>query len=200
MGSASRSDTLPQQALPSAVTLSAALPYLSFTICLRSGSLIAALSRGAAGVALGQLEALRRLGAGDLVLEIVVEVVDLPLDTVGILHPELVLVGVAAVDAHLLTDGEPRRLHAGEVGRHRVHRVHLDAHVIDRALGGMPALRPREIDRRPVGQELHVARLDLDGVRAEEALVEVAALAQIRYVHVQMNLRAHGLSPFSSRR
>src|SRR5258708_13436201 len=118
MGSASRSDTLPQQALPSAVTLSAALPYLSFTICLRSGSLMAALSRGAAGVALGQLEALRRLGAGDLVLEIVVEVVDLPLDTVGILHPELVLVGVAAVDPHLLTAADPPPLPPPDVARH----------------------------------------------------------------------------------
>src|SRR4029453_586326 len=116
MGSASRSDTLPQQALPPAVTLRAALPYLSFTICLRSESLMAAPSRGTAGVALGQLEPLRCLGAGDLVLEIVVEVVDLPLDTVGILYPELVLVGVAAVDALFLTDGESRRLDAGEVG------------------------------------------------------------------------------------
>src|SRR5438093_1154570 len=37
-----------------------------------------------------------------LALEVVVEVVHLPLDAVRILHPELVLVGVAAVDAHLL--------------------------------------------------------------------------------------------------
>src|SRR5882724_782607 len=191
MGSASWPETLPQQELPPEATLSAALPYLSFTICLMSGSLMAASSRGAAGVALGQLQSLRPLC--DLVLEIVVEVVDLPLDAVGILHPELVLVGMAAVDAHFFTDGEARRLDAGEVGRHRVHRVHLNAHVIHRALGSMPALRKREIDRRPVGQEFHVARLDLDGVRAEEALVEVAALAQIRYVHVQMNFRAHGL-------
>src|SRR6266481_1416063 len=193
MRSASWSESLPQQELPPEATLSAALPYLSFTICRMSGSLMAASSRGAAGVALGQLQSLRLLCPRALVLEIVVEVVDLPLDAVGILHPELVLVGMAAVDAHFFTDGEARRLDAGEVGRHRVHCVHLNAHVIHRALGSMPALRKREIDGRPVGQELHVARLDLDGVRAEEALVEVAALAQIRYVHVQMNFRAHGL-------
>jgi hypothetical protein len=36
-------------------------------------------------------------------LEVVVEVIHLPFDAVGIFHPELVLVGVAAVDAHLIT-------------------------------------------------------------------------------------------------
>src|SRR5207247_7014833 len=183
IGSASRPETLPQQALPPAATLRAALPYLSFTTCWMSASLMAASARSAAGVALGQLQSLRLLRRREVVLQIVVEVVDLPLDAIGILYPELVLVGVAAIDAHFLADGQTGGLHAREVGRHRVHRVHLDAHVIHRAFRRMPALREREIDGCPVGQELHVARLDLDGIRAEEALVEVAALTQVRHVH-----------------
>src|SRR6266404_5307423 len=122
MGSASWPETLPQQELPPEATLSAALPYLSFTICLMSGSLMAASSRGAAGVALGQLQSLRPLC--DLVLEIVVEVVDLPLDAVGILHPELVLVGMAAVDAHFLDHRQASCLDPRQLRHHRLDRVH----------------------------------------------------------------------------
>src|SRR5215831_10897502 len=196
MGWPSRPDALPQEALPPAATVSAALPYLSFTICLMSASLMTASSRRAAGrpatlATLGQLESQGLLGHGGLVLEIVVEVVHLPLHAVGILDPELVLVGVAAVDAHLFAHGQACRLDAGEVVHDRAHRVHLNADVIHRALGRVCAFREGEVDGSPVGQELHVARLRLDGPRAEEALVEVTALAEIRYVQVQVDLCAH---------
>src|SRR5215471_15684732 len=43
-----------------------------------------------------------------LVLEIVVQVIHLPLHAVGIRDPELVLVGVAAIDAHLLAHRQSR--------------------------------------------------------------------------------------------
>src|SRR5262244_4223935 len=127
MGWPSRPDALPQEALPPAATVSAALPYLSFTICLMSASLMTASSRRAAGrpatlATLGQLESQGLLGHGGLVHEIVVEVVHLPLHAVGILDPELVLVGVAAVDAHLFAHGQACRLDAGEVVHDRAHR------------------------------------------------------------------------------
>src|SRR5215510_574913 len=126
MGSAARPGMLlPQQeALLPATTSRAALPYLSFTICLMSASLMTASSRRAAGraatlAALGQLESPRLPDHRGLVLEIVVEVIDLPVDTVGILDPELVLVGVAAIDAHLFAHGQPRGLDPREVSHHR---------------------------------------------------------------------------------
>src|SRR5215831_13421520 len=132
MGWPSRSDALPQEALPPAATSSAALPYLSLTICLMSPSLMAASSRRAAGraatvAALGQLESQRLPGCRSFVLEVVVEVIDLPLDAVRILDPELVLIGVAAVDPHLFAYGQARCLHTSQVSHHRVHGVHLDA-------------------------------------------------------------------------
>src|SRR5262245_6343910 len=167
----------PQHEAPlPATTLSAALPYLSLTICLMSASLMAASSRRTAGwatavAALGQLESLGLSGYRSLVLEVVVEVIDLPLHAVRILDPELVLVGVTAVDPHLLTDRQSGCFHAGEVCHHGRHSVDLDSDMVHRALAGGPALREGEVDRRPLGQELHVTRLHLDGVCAEEALV-----------------------------
>src|SRR5262249_34849276 len=118
MGWPSRPDALPQEAWPPAATSSAALPYLSLTICLMSPSLMAASSRRAAGgaatvAALGQLEPQRLPGCRSFVLEVVVEVIDLPLDAVRILDPELVLIVVAAVDSHLLADSQSRRLQRG---------------------------------------------------------------------------------------
>src|SRR5215467_243221 len=145
MGWPSRPDALPQEALPPAATSSAALPYLSLTICLMSPSLMTAPSRRAAGraatvaAALGQLESQRLPGCRSFVLEVVVEVIDFPLDAVRILDPELVLIGVAAVDPHLLADRQSGRLHAGEVFHHGRHRVDLDADVVHRALRGVPA-------------------------------------------------------------
>src|SRR5499433_146216 len=111
---------LPREALPPAATSSAALTYLSFTICLMSASFMIASSRRAAGraatlAALCQLESQWLPGHGGLVLEIIVEVVHLPLHAVGVLDPELVLVGMAAVDAHLFAHGQACRLDAGEV-------------------------------------------------------------------------------------
>src|SRR2546422_2336511 len=71
----------------------------------------------AAGAALGQLEPFERLRQTALVLEVVVEVVDLPLHAARILHPELILVGVAAVDTHLLAHGYARRFHTLKLDR-----------------------------------------------------------------------------------
>src|SRR5215813_9627415 len=197
MGWPSRPDTLPLEAQPPAATLSAALPYLSFTICLMSTSLMTVSSRRAAGraatlAALGQLESQRLPGYGSFVLEVVVEVIDLPLHAVRILDPELVLVGVAAVDPHLFPHGQARRLDASEMLHDRAHSVDLDADMIDDALDGVLAFGEGEIHGGPLGEELHVARLHLDGLRAEEALVEIAALADIRHVEVQVYLCAHG--------
>ena len=48
-----------------------------------------------------------------------------------------------------------------------------------------------------VGQELHVALLHLDGP-AEELLVELPALGEIRHVHVEMNLGTHGVPPLAA--
>src|SRR5215468_5227082 len=193
MGWPSRPDTLPLEAQPPAATLSAALPYLSFTICLMSTSLMTASSRRAAGraatlAALGQLESQRLPGYGSFVLEVVVEVVNLPLHAVRILDPELVLVGVAAVDPHLLGHRQSGGLDPGELGHHRCHRIDLDPDVIDGARPGRAAGGQREVDRRPFGQELDVALLHLHGVAAEELLVEVAALGEIRHVQVEMDL------------
>src|SRR5688572_32395733 len=56
-------------------------------------------------------------GTGGAVLDVVIEDVDFPLHAVGILHPELVLVGVAAVHAELLAHGQARRLHALHLDR-----------------------------------------------------------------------------------
>src|SRR5215475_4796250 len=114
MGWPWRPDALPQEAWPPAATSSAALPYLSLTICLMSPSLMTAPSRRATGraatvAALGQLESQRLPGCRSFVLEVVVEVIDLPLDAVRILDPELVLIGVAAVDAHLFAYGQDRK-------------------------------------------------------------------------------------------
>src|SRR5215467_12388483 len=197
MGWPSRPDTLPLEAQPPAATLRAALPYLSFTICLMLASLMTASSRRAAGraatlAALGQLESQRFPGHWGFVLEIVVEVVHLPLHAVGILDPELVLIGMAAVDSHLLPHRQAGRLDAGEMIHDRAHRVDLNADMIHRPLGGVPAFGEGEIDRRPLGQELHIAGLHLHGLAAQEALVEVAALAEIGYVHVQVDFDAHG--------
>src|SRR5215467_1659485 len=168
MGWPSRPDTLPLEAQPRAATLRAALPYLSFTICLMSASLMTASSRRAIGraatlAAFGQLKSQRFPGHWGFVLEIVVEVVHLPLHAVGILDPELVLIGVAAVDAHLFAHGQARRLDAGEMVHDRARCVDLNADVIHRALGGVPAFGEGEVHGRPVGQELHIAGLHLDG-------------------------------------
>src|SRR5215471_9506638 len=146
MGWPSRPDTLPLEAQPPAATLSAALPYLSLTICLMSASLMTASSRRAARrtatvSALGQLESQRLPGYGSFVLEVVVEVIDLPLDAIRILDPELVLIGVAAVDAHLFAYGQARCLDACEMLPDRAHRVDLDADMIDGALDGVLAFR-----------------------------------------------------------
>src|SRR5206468_8650989 len=119
-----------------------------------------------------------------LALEVVVEVVHLPLDAVRILHPELVLVGVAAVDAHLLLHGKAGRLDAGQLRDHGLHGIDLDADVVDGPRADRAAGGEREVDGRPLWQEFDVALLDLHRVPAEELLVEVAAPGEIRHVHV----------------
>src|SRR5215467_9493523 len=115
-----------------------------------SASLMAAPSRRAAGraatlAAFGQLESRQLSGYRLLVLEIVVEVVHLPLHAVRILDPELVLIGVAAVDPHLFPHGQARRLDAGEMVHDRAHRVDLDADMIHGALDDVLAFGEGEI-------------------------------------------------------
>src|SRR5262245_1151765 len=155
MGSAAAS--VPQQALveqqaasPPATTWSAALPYLSLTISLMSWSVMARSSRvcpaalrrwRAAGTRLRQGKRGPETGAAarahlGLVLEVVVQVVDLPLDAVGILHPELVLVRVAAVHAHLLAHGQPGRLDARELRHDLGRRLDLNAEMVHRPGAG----------------------------------------------------------------
>src|SRR5262245_47532833 len=122
-----------QEASPPATTLSAAFPYLFFTICLMSWSAMAwspvtlprlrgAVRRRAAGVRPGEGKLRRHIGLAGrhlrLVLEVVVQVVHLPLDAVRILDPELVLVGMAAVHTHLLAHRQPGRLDASELRHH----------------------------------------------------------------------------------
>jgi len=124
--------------------------------------------------------------------EVVVEVVHLPLDAVGIPHPELVLVGVAAVDPHFLRHGQAGGFDASQLRQHGLDGLDLNTDVVDGARADVATRRKGEVDRRPFGQELDVARLDLDGVPAEELLVEVPALGEVRHVHVEMNLCAHG--------
>src|SRR5439155_1112754 len=68
---------------------------------------------------------------------------------VGIFHPELVLVGVAAVDAHFLDDRQPGALDPGQLRHHRLDRVHLDAHVIDRTRTDLAARRKGEVHGCP---------------------------------------------------
>src|SRR3989441_1138983 len=94
---------------------------------------------------------------GGLALQVIVEVVDLPFHAARILHPELILVGVAVVDTHLLAHGYACRFYAPKLNHHSVRRVHLDAHVINRPLSTGAALRQPEIHGRPVRQELDVA-------------------------------------------
>ena len=105
--------------------------------------------------------------------------VHLPLDAVRVFHPELVLVGVAAVDPQLFGHREPDVLDPRQLRHHRLDRVHLDAHVVDGAGADGAARREGEIDRRPFRQKLHVPRLDLDRVRPQELLVELPALGEI---------------------
>jgi len=178
---------LPQHDVPPLTTRSAACPFLFHQIpnAFVTGGASAARARTDDR----QARPLRHHVF--LALEVVVEVVHLPLDAVGIAHPELVLVGVAAVDAHLLPHREAGRLDAGQLRHHGLDGIDLHTDVIDgpravRATGGQ-----REVDRCPLGQELDVALLHLRGVAAQELFVEVAALGQIRDVHVQMDLCAH---------
>ena len=70
--------------------------------------------------------------------------------------------------------------------------LNLLADVVDRARANVAARGKSEVDRCPLGQELDVAGLDLDGVPAQELLVELSALCKIRHVHVEMDLCAHG--------
>src|SRR5215470_18353973 len=131
----------PQQAPSAPITRRAACAYLSFTTCLMSWSAMARSSGAAAGGVFGERQArgdLRRRRR-DVVLQVVVEMVDLPLDPVRILDPELVLVGVAAVHAHLLLHRQPGRLHSAQQLHHEGRRVHLYTDVIDRAdYSGLP--------------------------------------------------------------
>src|SRR3989441_7596454 len=120
-----------------------------------------------------------------LALQVVVQGVHLPLDAVGVLNPELVLVRVAAVDAHLLAHWYACRFYAPKLNHHSVRRVHLDAHVVNRPLSATTALRQREVYRRPFGQEFDVAGFHLHWVAAEEPLVELSALAEVRDLHVR---------------
>src|SRR5262249_25019937 len=153
-------------------------PYLSLTICLMSWSDMAWSSSGrrrlrradrrrAARARLGEREPRRPLRANrghvGLVLEVVVEVVHLPLDAVRVLHPELVLVGVAAIPAHLLAHREPGRLDARELRPDLGSRLDLNAQVIHRARARTSALGQSEVHRTPRRQELHVPGLLLDG-------------------------------------
>src|SRR5919197_3842984 len=67
-------------------------------------------SRGATGADFQQPQTGRR--RPQFVFEVVVEDVDFPLHAVRIPHPELVLVGVTAIDAEFLAHGQAGRLHA----------------------------------------------------------------------------------------
>ncbi len=118
--------------------------------------------------------------------------IHLPLDAIRILHPELVLVGVAAVDPHLFPHWESGGLDPGQLRRHGLDRVDLDPDVVDGPRADRAPRRKREIDGRPFGQELDVALFHLHRVPAQELFVEVAALGEVRHVHVEMDFCAHG--------
>src|SRR2546430_17623327 len=74
------------------------------------------------------------------ILEVVVQVIDLPLHAVWILDPELVLIRMAAVHPDLLAHRQPSGLDSGEVDRHGLGAVDLDADVVHRSLPAAPAL------------------------------------------------------------
>ena len=118
--------------------------------------------------------------------------VHLPLHAVGILDPELVLIGVATVHAQLLAHGELRLLDAGEMSHDHRGGLDLDPQVVDRARRGAPAYRQRQIDRRQVGEELHVPGLLLHRARAEERLVEGPALREVGHVEMDVDFGGHG--------
>src|SRR5262245_20197004 len=123
----SREDVLPQHEVPLFETRSAARPYFCFTTslvvssltalhlpsidrprCHLQSSLRAARTTAARGRCRGNHRQTDRpdRNLGLVTLEVIIEVVDLPLHAVGILHPELILVGVATVDPHLFRHGE----------------------------------------------------------------------------------------------
>jgi len=146
-----------------------------------------------AGTDLNLLSTARDFGDGGR--QVVVQVIDFPLDTVWIPNPELVLIGVAAVDPHLLVDRNSSRLHAGEMRHHRLGRVHLDAQVMHDALAAASgqALGQCQVDRGKGWKELHVAGPLFDRQDIEEPLVELATLCQIRHVDVNVHLGAHAI-------
>src|SRR6185295_4217806 len=205
MGSAApRDDAVPQQdALPSDTTRSAACPYFSFTISLMSSALMTGPPSAGAAAARrlghGQAEAHGANGGRYLVLEIVVEVIDLPLGPVRIHHPELVLVGMAAVDRHLLAYRQSGRLDPVELAHHVGGAVQLDTQMVHWPGAGPAALGQGEVDRPPLGQELRVAGLLLHRLCAEEGAIEGAALVEVGDMHVDVDLGAHGVL-LSSRR
>src|SRR3990172_4604633 len=146
-----------------------------------------------AGTDLNLLSTARDFGGGGS--QVVVQVIDLPFDAVRIPDPELVLIGVAAVDSHLLVDRNSSCLHAGEMRHHRLGRVHLDAQVMHHALTGASgqALGQRQVDRRKRGKKFDVASPLFDRGDTEELSVELATLCQIRHVDVYVHLGAHGI-------
>jgi hypothetical protein len=132
-----------------------------------------------------------------------VEDVDLPIDTIGILHPELVLVRVTAVDSELFAYRKTRRLHALQFTHDDRLGLDLEAHVVDMPTGRAGVrLGQRQVERSKRRKKLHVPGFDLDGRDAQELLVELAALLEVRYGHVYMHTRGvtHDGSPFSSTR
>src|SRR5947208_5355619 len=85
----------------------------------RHATLCAARACGATPGLLDHWQTVRpRRRHGGLALQVVVQVVHLPLDAVGVSSPELVLVSVAAVDAHLLAHGYARRFHTLKLNHH----------------------------------------------------------------------------------
>src|SRR5207247_678154 len=88
----------------------------------------------------------------------------------------------ASRSAEPVADRQPARLDASQLLHDASRRVHLDSDVIHRAVASGPSGRQRQVDRRPLGQELEVPGLRLDRRAAEEPLVEVPTLPQIRHV------------------
>jgi hypothetical protein len=76
---------------------------------------------------LGERCAARRASSRDVLVDVVVEVIHLPLDAIGVSHPELVLVGVAAARVHLLANLEAAPFRALEQSKDGVAGLDLES-------------------------------------------------------------------------
>src|SRR5207302_5233029 len=77
----------------------------------------------AAGLHHGQTVLERRAHGGTLV-DVAIQDVDFPVDAVRLLDPELVLVGMTTVHAHLLAHRQARRPHPRNLAHHDRHQLH----------------------------------------------------------------------------